>query len=105
MVCFRASKNTKCSNSIGGAFDDEAPLDEILDRKGVAVCYHLISSAVPTTSNDEPIADLEANLRGTLTLLDEAVSAKPQRMIFLSSGGTDKRGQTGEQVTWSASPS
>ena len=56
--------------------------------EGVAMCYHLASSTVPKTANNCPTSDVENNLIGTLMLLEEAVRARLQRMIFISSGGT-----------------
>lgn len=68
---------------------------EFLDRTqleaalaGVDVVYHLISTTVPKSSNDDPVADIEANLVGTLRLLELARRHKPRKLVFISSGGT-----------------
>jgi UDP-glucose 4-epimerase len=52
------------------------------------VVYHLVSVTVPQTSNDNPYYDLEANVMGTLRLLDEMRKAEIKKIIFASSGGT-----------------
>jgi UDP-glucose 4-epimerase len=55
---------------------------------GCEVLYHLISATVPQTSNDNPIMDVEANIVGTIHLLDQARRAGVRQVIFASSGGT-----------------
>lgn len=50
--------------------------------------YHLVSVTVPQTSIDNPRYDVEANVLGTLQLLDEMRKAQVPRIIFASSGGT-----------------
>jgi UDP-glucose 4-epimerase len=52
------------------------------------VIYHLVSATVPQTSNDNPLYDVEANVLGTLRLLDAAKNAHVKKIIFSSSGGT-----------------
>jgi UDP-glucose 4-epimerase len=52
------------------------------------VVYHLVSATVPQTSNNNPILDVEANILGTLRLLDAAREAQVKNIVFASSGGT-----------------
>jgi UDP-glucose 4-epimerase len=52
------------------------------------VLYHLVSTTVPQTSNDDPVYDIQSNVLGTLRLLDEVRKAQINRIVFLSSGGT-----------------
>ena len=54
---------------------------------GCDVCYHLISTSVPVTSNANPAKDAQENIVGTLHLLDVARSAGVKKIIFPSSGG------------------
>lgn len=68
-----------------GDFCNEPHWDELLS--GVQVCYHLISTTVPKSSNDDPIADVTGNIIGTLHFL-EAAKKKSVRIVFASSGGT-----------------
>ncbi|MCD6040999.1 MAG: NAD-dependent epimerase [Burkholderiales bacterium] len=63
-----------------------AQLDAAL--AGVEVVFHLISSTVPKNSNDDPMADIEANVVGTLRLLDLCRRRKVRKVVFISSGGT-----------------
>ena len=55
---------------------------------GCGVVYHLISTTLPKTSNDNPVYDVQTNLGGTLALLEAARSEKVRKIIFVSSGGT-----------------
>ncbi len=73
----------------------EPSLGDFLDAQalraalsGCDVVYHLISATVPSTSNEDPIHDAQANIIGTLQLLEEAKRAGVSKIIFASSGGT-----------------
>jgi UDP-glucose 4-epimerase len=55
---------------------------------GVTLVYHLISSTVPSTSNMDPIADVENNLVGTLHLLQAMRVQGVWQIVYISSGGT-----------------
>ena len=55
---------------------------------GCDLVYHLASTTVPQTSNDDPVYDVDTNILGTLHLLDEAKKAKVKKIVFVSSGGT-----------------
>jgi UDP-glucose 4-epimerase len=54
----------------------------------VDVVYHLVSTTVPSTSNADPIADVEGNLIGTLRLLKLMQANDVARIVYVSSGGT-----------------
>jgi UDP-glucose 4-epimerase len=69
-----------------GDFSNIPLLAEAL--QGVDVVMHLISTTVPSTSNLDPIADIQGNLESTMRLLQVMVSVNVKRIIFLSSGGT-----------------
>jgi UDP-glucose 4-epimerase len=56
---------------------------------GCDVVYHLVSTTLPKTSNDNRLYDLETNVAGTLTLLELVKASRlPTKVIFVSSGGT-----------------
>lgn len=63
---------------------------EILARAlvDVDVVYHLISTTFPSTSNLDPVADIEGNLVATVRLLDLMREAGCRRIVYFSSGGT-----------------
>lgn len=69
-----------------GSFADAPLLAEALE--GVEVVYHLISTTVPSTSNLDPVADVEGNLIASLRLLQLMVQKNISKIVFLSSGGT-----------------
>lgn len=52
------------------------------------ICYHLVSTTLPKTSNADPVFDVESNLLGTIRLLNYAVNAGVKKIIYVSSGGT-----------------
>lgn len=55
---------------------------------GCDICFHLVSTVLPKSSNQDPAFDIETNLLGTIRLLNYAVKAGIKKIIFLSSGGT-----------------
>lgn len=69
-----------------GDIASEADIIEALE--GCDVCFHLISTTLPKSSNDDPIFDIETNLIATVKLLKEASRQKLKKLVFLSSGGT-----------------
>ncbi|HEY1139206.1 MAG TPA: NAD-dependent epimerase/dehydratase family protein, partial [Lysobacter sp.] len=69
-----------------GGLDDRATLQAVLE--GVDCVYHLASSTVPGTSNQDPAFDVGSNLVGALNLIAEMADAGVRRIVFFSSGGT-----------------
>ncbi|MDR7135220.1 UDP-glucose 4-epimerase [Lysobacter niastensis] len=68
---------------------DFANSGEMADAiRGCDVCYHLISTTLPKSSNADPVFDLESNLVATVRMLGHAVEAGVRKVVFLSSGGT-----------------
>lgn len=55
---------------------------------GCDVCYHLVSTTLPKSSNADPVFDVESNVLGTVRLLTHAVKTGLKKIIFASSGGT-----------------
>jgi len=56
--------------------------------EGVEVVFHLVSTTLPKTSNDDPTYDVRSNLLDTLQLLEACVEAGVRKIVFASSGGT-----------------
>lgn len=56
--------------------------------RGAEVVYHLVSTTLPKSSNDNPMYDVESNVLGTLRLLEAARAADVRKIVFVSSGGT-----------------
>jgi len=74
------------ANIITGNFLDPKDVGKAISNCDVV--YHLVSATVPQTSNENPRYDIEANLIGTLHLLEQMRSANVKKIIFASSGGT-----------------
>lgn len=62
--------------------------DIALAIQGCEIIFHLISTTLPKSSNDNPVFDVETNVVGTLYLLDLMRKAGGKKIIFSSSGGT-----------------
>lgn len=69
-----------------GEFSDPFLLAEAL--QDVELVMHLISTTVPSTSNLDPIADINGNLVNTVRLLQLMLASQVKRIVYLSSGGT-----------------
>jgi UDP-glucose 4-epimerase len=61
-------------------------VNQFLD--GVEVVFHLVSTTLPKSSNDDPIYDVQSNLVGTLQVLNVIRLKNVRKIIFISSGGT-----------------
>jgi UDP-glucose 4-epimerase len=55
---------------------------------GMDAVYHLLSTTVPGTADQDPKTDVQDNLIGTINLLDSMQRLGLSRILFLSSGGT-----------------
>lgn len=69
-----------------GSFNSEADIEQAV--AGCHVVFHLVSTTLPKSSNDDPVYDVESNVVGTLRLLDAAWRASVEKVVFVSSGGT-----------------
>lgn len=56
--------------------------------KGQDIVYHLLSTTVPTTSNQAISEELKANVILSANLFEACVHQQVQKVVFLSSGGT-----------------
>jgi UDP-glucose 4-epimerase len=55
---------------------------------GCEVCFHLVSTTLPKSSNADPVFDVESNVLGTVRFLARATKSGLKKIIFVSSGGT-----------------
>lgn len=69
-----------------GEFGNRGLLSDAL--KDIDIVVHLISTTLPKTSNDDPVFDIQSNVVETLFLLEQCVSLKIKKIIYISSGGT-----------------
>lgn len=54
----------------------------------IDVVHHYSWATIPQTANEDPIRDLEENVRATVRLLEEMRKHEHIRLVFASSGGT-----------------
>jgi UDP-glucose 4-epimerase len=52
------------------------------------VIFHLVSTTIPKSSNDNPAYDIETNILGSVRMMEAARMAGVRKIIFNSSGGT-----------------
>jgi len=71
---------------VEGDFNSVADIERAVE--GCHVVFHLVSTTLPKSSNDDPIYDVENNVVGSLRLLDAARDAGVGKIVFISSGGT-----------------
>ncbi len=71
---------------IYGDFTDIDAIKKALE--GIDIVYHLLSTTVPSTANDNPLFDVQSNLIGTISLLDALEGSSVKRIVYASSGGT-----------------
>lgn len=55
--------------------------------QGVDYVFHFISTTTPATAENDPLIDVETNLKMSIILFDECVRANVKRVIFASTGG------------------
>ena len=68
--------------------DFNSPRDVERALEGCDVCFHLASTTLPKTSNEDPAYDVESNLLATVRMLSLMTRAGVKKVIFASSGGT-----------------
>jgi UDP-glucose 4-epimerase len=71
-----------------GDYNNTEDLEFIFRNYSIDTVFHLISTTVPLTSNDNLEYDIDSNLVGTIRLLKIMVKYHVKRLVFLSSGGT-----------------
>lgn len=80
---FSSYKNVE---TIAGNFFNRAEVNQVLD--GANIVFHLVSTTNPATSLDDPLIDVDTNIRSSVELFELCVENKVGKVIFLSSGGT-----------------
>lgn len=71
---------------VEGDFSNPAEVDVALHECDIV--FHLISTTLPKSSNENPIYDVESNLVATISMLESARKHAVKKVIFTSSGGT-----------------
>lgn len=68
-----------------GDFGNRAMLAQAL--KNAEAVFHLVSTTVPKTSNEDPAFDVLSNVVETIDLLNQCVQERVKKIVFVSSGG------------------
>lgn len=66
-------------------FGNRSILVEALEH--IDMVFHLISTTVPKTSNDDPVFDVMSNVVESIFLLEQCAKSKVKKFVFVSSGG------------------
>jgi len=81
-----ASEFVSSVKYVSGDFGNVENIEDVM--KACDVVFHLISTTVPKSSNDDPMSDVHDNVLPTIRMLSLAVKHKIKKVIFSSSGGT-----------------
>lgn len=80
------SPGASTAEFVPGDFANPQDIDAALND--IDVIFHLVSTTLPKSSNDNPVYDIQTNVVGTMHMLDAARRAKVRKIVFCSSGGT-----------------
>jgi len=69
-----------------GNFLNQADISQAIE--GCMYVFHFISLTTPASSMNDPLIDIDGNIKGSVNLLQRCVEAKVKRVIFASSGGS-----------------
>jgi len=69
-----------------GDFLNGAEVDRALED--AEFVFHLVGTTLPSSSNKNPVFDVQSNVVATIRLLEASVRHKVKRVLFASSGGT-----------------
>ena len=83
---YRVFQPNEAVEWISGDFSKQEEVATALE--GVNTVVHLVSSSIPQSSLEDPIADLQTNVVSTIQLLEEMKRRSTPRILFISSGGT-----------------
>lgn len=85
---FEAIEKKKLTNVslVESSFEMDQTYGELLANQDIV--YHLVSTTVPTTSNQHIAEELKANVIFSANLLETCVKSSVKKVVFISSGGT-----------------
>jgi UDP-glucose 4-epimerase len=82
---FRNFEPSKKIEIIAGNFFNRADLGKALEDSQYV--FHLVSTTTPATAENDPLIDIDTNVRMSIELFEECVAHKVKRIIFASTGG------------------
>lgn len=83
---YRTFEATEMVEWITGDLLSSSDMSQALS--GIDTVFHLVSTTLPKSSNDDPVYDVQSNVVGTLQILNLMAQMKTSRIVFISSGGT-----------------
>ena len=95
----RASLKFKPNDDVevfAGDIYDNQSLDKSL--KGVDYVFHCFSATTPHSSDNDPVTDIDKNLRPSVSIFQACVAHKVKKVVFLSSGGAVYGDAAADQV-------
>jgi UDP-glucose 4-epimerase len=69
-----------------GDFNNVKNVSEALS--GIDVVVNLVCTTLPAPSNENPLYDVESNVKGNIIFLEKAIENRIKKVVFASSGGT-----------------
>ena len=91
IISFGLKKNSDGNSKIKsyyGDFTSIKDLEIIFKENKIDLVFHLISTTVPSNSNDDVVYDINSNLISTINLLELMRKYTVPKIIYISSGGT-----------------
>lgn len=85
-IKIKVSSQNKAVEYISGDYGNTSIIRDVL--KDINYVVHLASSTVPSSSNKDPVFDIDTNLIKTIKLLQEMENLKIKNILYFSSGGT-----------------
>jgi UDP-glucose 4-epimerase len=79
---------------VKGDYTDSKCIEPYLKNKDII--YHLVSTSIPSSSWNNPILEIDQNLKPTLRLLEMCCLARVKKVVYLSSGGAVYGKQEGD---------
>lgn len=86
LVRYRMFRSDEPLEWVEGDFTNRTEVAQAVS--GCDIVFHLISTTLPRSSNENPVFDVESNVIGTLHLLEAIRQHKAKKIVFVSSGGT-----------------
>lgn len=82
---------------VPGDFFNRDDISNLLNS--VDYVFHLISTTTPAVSNNDPLIDIDTNIRGSVELFQACVESGVKKVIYFSSGGTVYGDIDSEQIS------
>lgn len=85
-----------------GDFLNRGDIRRALD--GIDYVFHFISTTTPATAENDPLIDIETNVKGSINLFEECVSQNIKKVIFASTGGAIYGSTSGKPISEQSVP-